>query len=174
MKVSELQKAAGKKRARRPDPAAQARSLWLAITRRSWHTLAVLPAHEGGSALSLAYELVEAGNILRRRPVELISAEGLDLTAASGWLFEAVSGRIGPRALEANAGTVVPEPFGRVVVLESVASNMLSVPVAQAADACLLVVEQGVSDLSSARATLKAVGRERFVGSAIISAEARR
>jgi hypothetical protein len=155
---------------REPDSAAKLRELWFAITRRRWATLVMIPAHEGGSALNLAYELVEAGSALRRKPVELISAEGMDLTTASGWLFDALSGSLRPPALEANAGTVQPEGFERIVVLESIASNSMSVPVAQAADAVLLVVEQGESTLSAARMTVAAIGRDRFVGCAMTAA----
>jgi len=153
---------------REQDSAAKIRELWFAITRRKWHTLVMIPAHEGGSALNLAYELVEAGSALRRRPVELISAEGMDLTTASGWLFDALSGSLRPPALEADAGTAVqPDRFERIVVLESIASNSMSVPVAQAADAVLLVVEQGESTLAAARATVATIGRDRFVGCAM-------
>lgn len=129
----------------------------------------MIPAHEGGSALGLAHELVEVGSALRRKPVELISAEGIDLTTSSGWLFDALSGRVGPRVLEADAGTVQPARNERIVVLEPIAVNSMSAPVARAADAVLLVVEQGITDFSSARATLKAIGKERFVGCALIT-----
>lgn len=152
---------------REHDSAAKIRELWFAITRRKWHTLVMIPAHEGGSALNLAYELVEAGSALRRKPVELISAEGMDLTTASGWLFDALSGSLRPPALEADAGTVQPDRFERIVVLESIASNSMSVPVAQAADAVLLVVEQGESTLAAARTTVAAIGKDRFVGCAM-------
>ena len=168
MKAKDLQKNA--RGSRKHDSAAELRELWFAITRRRWTTLVMIPAHEGGSALSLAYELVEAGSALRRKPIELISAEGMDLTTASGWLFDALSGSIRPRALEANAGTVQPDGFERIVVLEPIGSNTMSVPVAKAADAVLLVVERGVSDLSGARMTVAAIGRDRFVGCAMMSA----
>jgi hypothetical protein len=159
----------GDRNKREVDRAAEARELWFTISRRTWATLVMIPAHEGGSALGLAHELVEVGSVLRRKPVELISAEGIDLTTSSGWLFDALSGRVGPRVLEADAGTVQPPRCERIVVLEPIAVNSMSVPVAQAADAVLLVVEQGVTDFSSARATLKAIGRERFVGCALIT-----
>ena len=166
MKASDKKKARGRKQ----DSAAVMRELWFAITRSPWQTLVMIPAHEGGSALSLAYELVEVGSAIRRKPIELISAEGMDLTTTSGWLFEAISGSIRPdRLLEADAGTVQPERFQRIVVLEAVASNAMSVPVAKAADAVLLVVEQGVSNLSQSRATVAAIGKDRFVGCALTS-----
>lgn len=167
MKASDLnKKARGRKK---QDSAAVMRELWFAITRTPWQTLVIIPAHEGGSGLSLAYELVEVGSALRRRPIELISAEGMDLTTSSGWLFDALSGSIRPRLLEADAGTTQPERFERIVVLDPIASNSMSVPVAKAADAVLLVVEQGVSNLTQARATVAAIGRERFVGCAMTS-----
>lgn len=168
MKVTELKKKGARGR-RKVDAAAEARELWLALTRKPWTTLVVIPAHEGGSALGLAYELVEVGSALQRKPVELISAEGLDLTTASGWLFDALNGQVHPRALEEYAGTVTPERFVRVVVLEPIAQNAMSVPVAQAADGVLLVIEQGITDFSSARATLAKIGRDRFVGCAFVA-----
>jgi hypothetical protein len=166
VKTSDLKK---KARGRKPDTATVLRELWFSITRTPWRTLVMLPAHEGGSALSLAYELVEVGSAVRRKPIELISAEGMDLTTTSGWLFDAISGGVRPLFLEADAGTTQPDRFERIVVLESIASNSMGIAVAQAADAVLLVVEQGVSNLANARATVAAIGRERFVGCAITS-----
>src|SRR6185436_17118415 len=71
-KTSVMPRANGR-RLRRRTPATskeiEAQELWLAITRREWQTLAVIPAHRDGSALSIATALAEAGSLLRGRPV---------------------------------------------------------------------------------------------------------
>jgi hypothetical protein len=120
------------------------RNLWFAIVRHEWSALAVLAAHAGRpSALIVARALAEIGGI------QLISAEGV--TPAS-------STRITQEMLICAAR-------GRVVVgLDPVVSNPAGLTVALAADAALLCVALGETDIASARRTLEMVGHDRFIG----------
>jgi hypothetical protein len=127
-----------------------------------------LPAHEGGSALGVAHTLVEISSMFRRRQTELISAEGIELATASGWIFQALAGNTGPQSVQPD-GRSAADRFERVVALEPVVSNPISVAIARAADAVLLVVETGVSDFEAARWTLDTVGRSRFLGCVLVS-----
>jgi hypothetical protein len=131
--------------------AAQAVDLWFTLSKRDWSTLVVIPAHRLGSALPLACALAEAGSAIRRRPVELLSAEGKDLIPTTDWIF--------PRG----------EQFERVIALEPVAVNPMGIAVAQAAGACLIVAEKGVADLATIRRTVEAIGRRNFLGSVLLS-----
>jgi hypothetical protein len=153
-------------RSRTVDPASEAQDLWLAITKHEWSTLVLVPAHDGGSALNLARELVEVGTAFRRRPVELICTEGMDLSTATGWLADVLMG-IPTRAADIPISQAWH--YGRLVVLESVVSNPVGIPIAQAADGALLVVERGVSDLDSARWTVESIGAKCFLGCALVS-----
>jgi hypothetical protein len=120
------------------------RNLWFATVRHEWSALAVLPAHAGGpSALIIARALAEIGGI------QLISAEGV--TPAS-------STRITQEMLVCAAR-------GRVVVaLDPVVSNPAGLTIALAADAALLCVELGQTEIAAARRTLQMIGHDRFIG----------
>jgi hypothetical protein len=128
-----------------------------------------LPAHEGGSALGVAHTLVEMSSMFRRRQTELISAEGIELATASGWIFQALAGNTGLQSAQPDGRSAGADRFERVVALEPVVSNPMSVAIARAADAVLLVVETGVSDFEAARWTLDTVGRGRFLGCVLVS-----
>jgi hypothetical protein len=146
--------------ARPPRPAAplgwiasQTVDLWFALRKREWSTLAVIPAHRGGSGLEIARALAEAGGSILGRPVELLSAEGEDLVPLTDWIF--------PRE-----GS---DPFRRVVALDPVAVNPMVIPVAQAADAVLIVVERGARLLDETRRTAEAIGKKHITGCVLIS-----
>ena len=52
-----------------------------------------------------------------------------------------------------------------VVVIDSLLTRPASLPLALAADGCLLCITLGETDFGAARKTLEFVGHERFVGS---------
>jgi hypothetical protein len=131
-------------------PAAELQQLWFACLRREWSSLVVIPAHSGGSSLYVARSLAEVGGLHRNNPIKLIAAEGNDLTATSKLIID-MTGHV------ASGGLVI-------VALDSVVQNQAGIPIALAADAALLVVTYGESDLESARKTLDIVGHDRFVG----------
>jgi hypothetical protein len=135
--------------------ASQAVDLWFALVKREWSTLVLIPAHRLGSAVPLACALAEAGSALRRRQVELLSAEGRDLVPTTDWIFPG------------------GERHGRIIALDPVAVNPMGIPVAQAAGAVLIVAEQGVADLATVRRTAEAIGRQHLVGSVLLSPKGR-
>jgi len=135
--------------------AAEAVELWLTLAKRQWSTLVVIPAHRLGSAVPLAAALAEAGAAFRRRPVEMLSAEGKDLIPTTEWVFPRTPG----------------DEHSRVIALDPVAVNPMGIPVAQAAGAVLIVAEKGVADLATVRRTVEAIGRQNFVGSVLLSSK---
>ncbi len=55
-----------------------------------------------------------------------------------------------------------------IVALDSVLSNQAGIPVALAADAALLCVTMGDTELDAARRTVSLVGKDRFVGTVTV------
>jgi hypothetical protein len=164
------------RRLRRRTPATsgeiEAQELWLAVTRRDWQTLAVIPAHRDGSALSLATALAEAGSLLRGKPVELFSADRADSHGDTHGDTVLNARNTSPITLNpVPAGGLPPstEKFGRVVALEPLSSNPAGATIAQSAEAVLMVAERGVTELRTARRTVEMIGRDRFLGCVLVS-----
>jgi hypothetical protein len=164
------------RRMRRRTPATskeiEAQELWLAITRREWQTLAVIPAHRDGSALSIATALAEAGSLLRGRPVELFSADRAD-HGVTGEQSVVLNGRatshIPLHTVPDGGLPPALEKFERVVALEPLALNPMGATIAQAAEAVLMVAESGVTEIRNAKRTVEMIGRERFLGCVLVS-----
>jgi hypothetical protein len=132
--------------------AAQAVDLWFKLIRQDWSTLAVVPGHRLGSGVALACALSEVGSAVSRRGVELLSAEGHDLVPTTDWIF--------PR--QEN------DQFQRVIALDPIAVNPMVIPVAQAAQAVLVVVEREAADLGAVRRTVEAIGRQHVTGCVLV------
>jgi hypothetical protein len=124
--------------------------LWFATLKKEWSSLAVLPAHVGGSAAPIGKALAKVAALQKDSSIKLISAEGADLSGASRLIIEMTSH-------VAQGGLAI-------VVLDSIISNPAGIPVALAADAALLCVELGHADVDSGRRTMQLLGENKFVG----------
>jgi hypothetical protein len=147
-----------------PDPFAAQRwrnfqELWFATLRRPWASLAVVPAHAGVSCLDVAKSLADVARMLRRQSVMLLSGEGLDLAATAKLVY---------KIREQQPQKAMDEPPLIVVALESVISNPTGIAIGLAADAALLCVQMGTTDIASARHTVEMLGRDRFVGAVLV------
>jgi hypothetical protein len=131
-------------------PATDIQRLWFATLKKEWNSLAVLPAHPGGTASHIGKALAKVASLQKDSSIKLISAEGTDLAGASRLIIEMTSH-------VAQGGLAI-------VVLDSVISNPAGIPVALAADAALLCVQLGQSDIDSGKRTLELLGEAKFVG----------
>ncbi len=120
------------------------RDLWFASLRHEWSALVVLPADDrGASALPLAGALAKIGGI------ELVCAEGVTPDSST---------RLTQDMLAAAAR-------GRTIIaLDPVVSNPAGLAIALAADAVLLCVTLGQTEIAAARRTVELIGRDRFIG----------
>jgi hypothetical protein len=162
-------------------PSRELQELWFATRRRDWKSLVVVPAAPGLSAFPIAKALGEIGGIIRMSPVQVVNAEGLDLPSIAMLVQEFSneprhSGSVWTSGAPGNNGPQGAEPFSNnkqerafIVAIEPVVTNPLALPLALAADAVLICLELGVTQLAAAQHTIHLVGRDRLVGSVLLS-----
>jgi hypothetical protein len=140
---------------RRSLPSRELHELWFASRRRDWKSLVVVPASPGRSALPIAQALGEVGGLIRMRPVQVVSAQGMDLPGIATLVMDMTLPPGTDRAI--------------IVAIEAVVDNPLVLPVALSADAVLLCVQLGATEITAARHTIELIGRDRVIGCVLIS-----
>jgi len=133
-------------------PSPELQRLWFALERHGWSFLTVVPAHRTAPALEAAAAVLEAGApYAYSQKIHLQEATGIPPGEAPKLVLEL-------RERIARGERVV-------VVIDSLLTHPGSLPLALAADGCLLCVTLGETDFGSASKTVEYVGRERFLGS---------
>ena len=127
--------------------------LWLATQRRSWTTLAVLPASLFRSSLRTARALASVGWQHLARPVEVIDATDVELGSLEIILDELARRRYAQRL------TIVAVPSAR--------TSPPALRIAAACDAALLALRLD-DRIEDAEKAIEEVGAERFVGSVVV------
>jgi hypothetical protein len=128
--------------------------LWLALQQRSWRSLAVMAAGEGIETLSVADTLAKVAWAYTGQPTCVFDMRDLNLRL--------LEHQIRDMAAQLQGGERV------FVALRSMGENPTAVPLAMAADAVVLCVELGRTDIKSAQRTLAAIGREKFLGTLLV------
>jgi hypothetical protein len=129
--------------------------LWLGLQARPWQSLAVLAASRGVPTLEAANSLARIGWWYTGRPSCVLDMRDLSL-----------------RLLEHQIRSMGAQLQGgeRVfVALRSLSENPTASPLAMAADAAVLCVQLGKTDIKSAKQTIAAIGKNRFIGSILVS-----
>lgn len=137
-------------------PADEWSQLWFATLQQPWTKLVLVPAAPGAPVLAAAQALVDAARIFESRRVELVDATGAAPNAVPQLVAD-----IAER--EASGARVI-------VAVDSPLANRGAIPLANAADAALLVVQLGGTSFATARETVELFGRRRFVGSVALKA----
>jgi hypothetical protein len=144
-------------------PALDLQELWFTTLRWEWSSLVLVPAHSSGSAVWIAKALAEIG-IPQSRAAK-ITAQGAVLTATS----ELVGDLVTQSTIRSMKSSSERWKTGQTIIaIDPVVSNPSGIPVALSADAVLLCVELGKTDIKSARKTVQLIGRERFIGCVIV------
>jgi hypothetical protein len=126
--------------------------LWLAMQRRPWRSLAVLASSNSVDAMWVA-ELV-AKLVWWYRGEQSAVFDFRDLT------LRLVDYHLAEVAAQANAQIVV--------IMYSTFANPTSVPVAHSADAVVLCLELGKTDLKSTQQSIADIGADRVLGSIVL------
>ncbi len=148
---------------RESPPSLDIQQLWFATLRWEWSTLVLVPADSRGSVVGIAKGLAQVGDLHCGRAVK-ITAEETSLASTSE-LVEDISGQSTIRPM--NAGS---ERWKKrtIIALDPVLCDPAGIVVALAADAVLLCVELGKTNIAEARRTVQLIGRDRFIGCVIV------
>jgi len=135
--------------------------LWLAMQVRPWRSLAIVPAGAGVPAdfsLRIAVALARTGMVHLGGPVQVADATKVPLAYLAPFLEQVRRcTEDGDRILVAVAPTN---------------ENPITVSVAQAVDAALLCILMEQTETAHAKKTVALIGASRFVGSAVLRADA--
>jgi hypothetical protein len=129
---------------------------WLSTLKRTWSSLAIIPASTGAPpdfALNVAVNLARIGLLHLGVPIQV--ADGTKIPLVHLAQFEAELGRL------------KHEKELVLIALAPVAENPITVPLAQAADASVLCVMLDVMSSSQAKKTVNRIGPAHFLGSAM-------
>jgi hypothetical protein len=129
--------------------------LWLAAQQRSWRSLAVVSACASVQSGEAANVLAQVAWRYRGEPTSVFDLRDVSLRLVEHQLREILA--------QVSEGNRV------FIALRSVAENPATIPIARAADALVLCVALGKTQIKSAKKTLEAIGRERFLGSILVN-----
>ena len=153
--------------ARRDDPRLADRfddlamqSLWLAIRRRAWRSLAVVAGSPHAPTIEVASTLAKLCWAYRGQPTYVVDRRDLSLRLIEYQLREVAS------QLEQQQLTII--------ALRSIAENPTVVPVAASADAVVLCVRLGQTKIAAAERTVNEIGRDKFIGTIVLHDPVRR
>lgn len=129
--------------------ATPAQLVWLRVLRAEWTTLAVLPTAPGLSAREVATALADTARAHRLNPVRTLA-----VPAAPGAPLDLASARGG----DVRTAIAVEHPALRPAAMPAILD----------ADAVLLLVRLGTSELRAVRELVELVGRERVAGCVLV------
>ena len=130
--------------------------LWLAVERQPWRSLALVPAGEGASldfTLIVALTLSRTGMVHVGSPLQVADATNVSLSQLTAFCNEVSRCTSSGQRL--------------IVALPPVGSSAVPISIAQVTDAAVLCVLADKMTASQSKETIKLVGRNRFIGSAI-------
>ncbi len=132
-------------------PGSEWETLWFSTRRTPWSSLAIVPNDEAVNVERVAEALAATGRLLGERPVSLLNGGGVNLSEVQPF--------IDALAEKTARGEWV------IVTVDPILQNPSSIPIARATSHALLVVKLGESLLPTAKNAIKAIGRERLIGS---------
>src|SRR5580700_6189103 len=129
--------------------------MWLCTQSREWRTLALVPGDEYTSTFDVANLIVrralDHGETIQVADLREISLQRVDSFLERSRWGAGQSGRV-------------------IFATESASVNLATVPLARSADCAILCVSLGRTRLDAVRNSVEQIGRERFLGSLLVTA----
>jgi hypothetical protein len=143
-------------------PPLDLQQLWFLTLRWEWSSLVLVPADSKGSVLRIAKGLAQVGN--RQGGRDAARTDGTSHSSGAE-LVEDITGQF-----TVQTPTTGGERWKQrtIIALDPVVTDPAGVPVAVAADAVLLFVELGKTNIAEAQRTIQLIGRDRFRGCVLI------
>ena len=128
--------------------------VWLAAEEKAWTSLVLVPNDASVDAQTFAESLARTGRVHAETPVRVVNGTGVQLADVQQ-LIETIA--------------AVSERGERVIVsVDPLSDNAAGIAILRATSAALLLVSLGESLMTSARATIDAIGRDRLIGSVVV------
>jgi hypothetical protein len=132
--------------------------LWFATRQKDWSSIAIIPSDASIDGHAIAESLASTGQVHGARAVTLLDARGVQLDTVHQFVDSL-------QAMTARGEWVI-------VPVDPVGDNPTAIPIVQATSGALLVVRLGESLLGAARTAVDTIGRDRFLGSIVVSGRA--
>jgi hypothetical protein len=132
----------------------QLQKLWIALQRKAWRVLAVVPATREISSLAAANVLAEVAWRYRGEPTNV-----LDLRDVGLRLVDYQTKEITAQIEQGNAV---------IMALSSVAQGAAAISLARFADAAVLLVRYGETSVEAAEQSIAEIGAEKFCGTLVV------
>jgi hypothetical protein len=131
--------------------------LWLSLTRRRWRSLAVIGASKGLPTLEVSNLLAEMASWYRGESSCVVDFRDTRL-------------RLVEHEIQQLGIQMQAEQSDRAIIaLRSIFENPTALLFAQAVDSVVLCVGIGTTHVASAEKTIDEIGRDRFLGSIVIT-----
>jgi hypothetical protein len=128
--------------------------LWIALQRKAWRVLAVVPTTRELSSLAAANVLAEVAWRYHGDPTIV-----LDLRDVGLRLVEYQQKEIASHVEQGNAV---------ILALSPISLNAAAIPLARGADAAVLLVRYGVTPLAAAEHAIEEIGHDKFSGTLVV------
>jgi len=128
--------------------------LWLALRRRTWRSLAIVAAGPGMPTLEVANNLAKICWLYTGQPSGVVDLRDVSMRLLEHQLS----------ALTAHAA----EEERVFLALRAIDENATAIPIAMSADAAVLCVELGKTEIKTAKKTIAAIGQDRFLGTIVV------
>jgi hypothetical protein len=125
-------------------------NLWLALQRKPWRVLAVVPSMRSIASLDVATAIAEVAWQYRGEPTVVLDLRDVTL-----------------RLVDYHKKDIdehVKKGESVIVALSSILQNPTTIAIAKSADTAVLVVQLGATSVKAATRTIDEIGRDRFTG----------